>query len=185
MPTKILIACLCTFAVAQPAIAQSSVPQSTPAGAVSDSATSTMLPLHDGSAITTSLYDTAALRNEMHGGSFRVARGTHGPVLWSQGLVFETGNLAQVVGPDPRALAEGRIFTRRNRNSRVKYVLGASAFIASIFLITDNSSAGRITTGVVLELGGLVLGFSADRDQNAASTALSRAVLLHNGGLPR
>lgn len=127
-------------------------------------------------------YDSAALRIEEHGGGLRIVRGVDGPVVWSQGFLFTNGNLERIVGPSPGALAQARVFSHKHRRGTTNFAIGFGAFVGSLFMGGNNSN---LVAATVLGVGGGALMFYSHRDLNAASTAVSRAVLLHNNDLRR
>jgi len=135
--------------------------------------------------LSSSPYDSAALRLEEHGGSTRIVRGIRGPVLWSQGFLSTSGKLERVVAPSPAALAQARVFNQKNRRGTRNFAIGLSPWAVSLFLSAHHPSTPKYVTATVLGFGGAGLMFYSHRDQNAAATALSRAVLLHNNDLPR
>lgn len=127
-------------------------------------------------------YDSAALRIEEHGGGLRIVRGVNGPVVWSQGFLFTSGNLERIVGPSPGALAQARVFSHKHRRGTTNFAIGFGAFVGSLFMGGNNAN---VVAATVLGVGGGALMFYSHRDLNAASTAVSRAVLLHNTDIPR
>lgn len=179
MPNKrIFLGCACAVIVAHSVNAQARGTSTTAASADSNTGVRTQ---SRSESRTTVLYDSAALRIEQHSATTRVLRGVQGPLVWSQGLLFTTGNLKHVLAPSPRALAEARIFEQANRRGRIASAIGFGAFAASVIMsITKTNSAAAVLLGV----GGTGLMFYGDQAKNAASTALSRAVLLHNSDLP-
>ncbi len=178
-----LIGCMCLLITVRSAAAQTEM---APAGAISVTS-STVTPWNGNVDVSDpgSPYDSAALRLEEHGGSTRIIRGVRGPVLWSQGLLFTSGDLERVVAPSATALAQARVFQQKNRRGTRNFALGLSAWAVSLVISAHQPSTPKYVASTILGFAGGGLMFYSHRDRNAAATALSRAVLLYNRDLPR
>lgn len=127
-------------------------------------------------------YDSTALRIEQHGGGLRIVRGLRGPVVWSQEFMFTRGDLEQLVAPSASAVEQARFANRTHRRGIGRFAVGFGAFVASLLIGGNNRS---MTAATVLGVSGSALMLYSRRDLNAAATAVSRAVFLHNADLAR
>lgn len=131
-------------------------------------------------------YDSMALRIESHGGAIRVVRGVRGPVVWSHGLLFTSGNLEHIVAASPAALVQAQVFNAKHRRGTVNLAIGIGAWVASAFIAGSHPNNGNgYKVALPLGFAGVAMMYYSHRDLNAASTALSRSVLLYNNDIPR
>lgn len=126
-----------------------------------------------------------ALRVEQHAGSTRIIRGVNGPILWSQGLLFTSGNFEHVVATSPAALTQAREFNRKNRRGTVNFAIGLGTWVTSLFIAGRHLNDTKYAIATVLGFAGGGFMFYSQRDRNAAATALSRSILLYNDDLQR
>lgn len=129
--------------------------------------------------------DSITLRVEQHMGSTRIIRGVNGPIVWSQGLLFTSGNFEHVVAASPAALAQAREFNHKNRRGTVNFAIGLGTWVTSLFIARRYPTDTKYAVATVLGFAGGGFMFYSQRDRNAAATALSRSVLLYNGDIAR
>ncbi|MEO8910498.1 MAG: hypothetical protein ABI408_09755 [Gemmatimonadaceae bacterium] len=127
-------------------------------------------------------YDENALRIEGHQGDARIVRGVQGTVL-ARINGFRATDVAKLVSPSEKAMAEARIFSRDFAPGGLLAGLGIAAMGAGIG-VSRIDDVNRLIP-VALTLGGTAfLVYGASRLQNAYN-ALSRSIWWYNRDLKK
>jgi hypothetical protein len=122
-------------------------------------------------------YDSRALRFENHFGTYTILRGENGPVA-GKAEWFKRFDLASVVAPSDKAVAEAREFDRNRTPGIWAMSLGFLVFAFDAILLKVTHDANAVS--VVTALGGTALMvYGAERIRRATS-ALSKALWWYN-----
>jgi len=125
-------------------------------------------------------YDENALRVDEQGGTISIVRGTSETVVAKIG-VFRAVDVAAVVGPSPRAVAEATVFQRNYRPGTWMASLGIATLGAAIGASRISGLNQAIPTSLtivsvsLIAVGGVKL--------ETANRALARAIWWHNRDL--
>ena len=136
----------------------------------------TALSAQDGS------YDENALRLEGHHGDVRIVRGVEGTVLAHIGG-FHAADVAKVVAPSEKAMAEARIFSRDYGPGSWLAGLGIATMGAAIGASRIDDLNRAIPTGLTISAAALLI-YGGGRLQNAYN-ALSRSIWWYNRDLKK
>ena len=125
-------------------------------------------------------YDTRALRFESHLGIFKVIRGGDGTVV-AKAEWFRRFDLASIVAPSERALAEAREFSRNRTPGVWMASLGFLVFAAGAIMLkaTRELNAFSVVTGLI---GTALMVYGAGRLEEAGE-ALSKSLWWYNRDL--
>ncbi len=135
-----------------------------------------MLSAQDGS------YDENALRLEGHRGDMSIVRGLQGTVLARIGG-FRSVDVAKLMSPSEKAMAEGKKFTRDYGPGSWLAGLGIATLGAGIGVSQIHDVNRGITGGLIIG-GTAVLVYGAGRLENAYN-ALSRSIWWYNRDLKK
>lgn len=125
-------------------------------------------------------YDDNALRVDEHGGTISIVRGTSETVVAKIG-VFRAVDVASIVGPSPKAVAEATVFQRNYRPGTWIASLGIATLGAAIGASRISGLNQAIPTSLtiasvsLITVGGVKL--------ETANRALARAIWWHNRDL--
>ncbi len=125
-------------------------------------------------------YDTRALRFESHLGIFKVIRGGDGTVV-AKAEWFKRFDLASIVSPSVRALAEAREFSRNRTPGVWMASLGFLVFAAGAIMLkaTRELNVFSVVTGLI---GTALMVYGAGRLEEAGK-ALSKSLWWYNRDL--
>jgi hypothetical protein len=125
-------------------------------------------------------YDENALRIDEHGGTISLVRGTSETVVARIG-VFRAVDVAAVVSPSPKAIAEATVFQHNYRPGTWLASLGIAALGAAIGVSRMNGVNQAIPTSLTIVSVSLITvgGVKLER----ANRALARAVWWYNRDL--
>jgi len=125
-------------------------------------------------------YEENALRIDEHGGTIRIVRGVSETVVAKIG-VFRAVDVAAVVSPSPKAVAEATVFQRNYRPGTWLASLGIATLGAAIGASRINGLNQAIPTSLTIVSVSLITvgGFKLE----TAQRALSRAIWWYNRDL--
>ena len=125
-------------------------------------------------------YEANALRIDEHGGTIRIVRGVSETVVAKIG-VFRAVDVAAVVSPSPKAVAEATVFQRNYRPGTWLASLGIATLGAAIGASRINGLNQAIPTSLTIVSVSLITvgGFKLE----TAQRALSRAIWWYNRDL--
>jgi len=125
-------------------------------------------------------YDENALRVDEHGGTISIVRGTSETVVAKIG-VFRAVDVAAIVGPSPKAVAEATVFQRNYRPGTWMASFGIATLGAAIGASRISGLNHAIPTSLTIVSVSLITvgGFKLE----TANRALARAIWWHNRDL--